>query len=227
MKDGKGEGRRKKEEGRRKKEEGRRKEEEEGRRKKEEGRRKKEEGRRKKEEDSETDEDEEEEVNFTTYVNPSRTTDLPVIKTITMKINNDEKYEQEEKEEEENTLALSLLDLPESELICIDPEIELAIQGESVDNIKEKIREGSHMEERLLFHKILPFTTLTRKQKMDLDKELHEEFLLMSTRPGSPEETRSPRTEGRNLEWWGEESHHPEEREEEEKEEAERESRER
>lgn len=138
-----------------------------------------------------------------------------------MKINNDEKYEQEGKEEEENKLALSLLDLPESELICIDPEIELALQGENVDNIKEKIREGSHMEERLLFHKILPFTTLTRKQKMDLDKELHEEFLLMSNRPGSPEETRSPRTEGMNLEWWGEESHHPEEREEEEKEERE------
>ena len=178
-------------------------------------------GRGKEGEDSETDEDEEEEVNFTTYVNPSRTTDLPVIKTITMKINNDEKYEQEGKEEEENKLALSLLDLPESELICIDPEIELALQGENVDNIKEKIREGSHMEERLLFHKILPFTTLTRKQKMDLDKELHEEFLLMSNRPGSPEETRSPRTEGMNLEWWGEESHHPEEREEEEKEERE------
>ena len=149
-------------------------------------------------EDSETDEDEEEEVNFTTCVNPSRTTDLPVIKTITMKNNEDEdeKNEQEGKGEEENTLALSLLDLPESELICIDPEIELAIQGESVDNIKEKIREGSHMEEGLLFHKILPFTTTTRKQKIDLDKELQEEFLLMSTRPGSPEETRSPRTEG-------------------------------
>ena len=174
-------------------------------------------------EDSETDEDEEEEVNFTTWVNPSRTTDLPVIKTITMNNNEDkdEKDEQEGKREEENTLALSLLDLPESELICIDPEIELAIQGESVDNIKEKMREGLHMEERLMFHKILPLTTMTRKQKLDLDKELHEEFLLMSTRPGSPEETRSPRTEGMNLEWWGEESHHPEEREEEEKEEKE------
>ena len=174
-------------------------------------------------EDSETDEEEEEEVNFTTWVNPSRTTDLPVIKTITMNNNEDkdEKDEQEGKREEENTLALSLLDLPESELICIDPEIELAIQGESVDNIKEKMREGLHMEERLMFHKILPLTTMTRKQKLDLDKELHEEFLLMSTRPGSPEETRRPRTEGMNLEWWGEESHHPEEREEEEKEERE------
>ena len=79
-------------------------------------------------EDSETDEDEEEEVNFTTCVNPSRTTDLPVIKTITMKNNEDEdeKNEQEGKGEEENTLALSFLDLPESELICVDPEIELA-----------------------------------------------------------------------------------------------------
>ena len=175
-------------------------------------------------EESETDEDEEEEVNFTTCVNPSRT-DLPVIKTITMKNNEDEdeKNEQDGKGEEENTLALSLLDLPESELICIDPEIELAIQGESVDNIKEKIREGSHMEEGLLFHKILPFTTMTRKQKIDLDKELHEEYLLMSTRPGSPEETRSPQTEGMDLEWWGEGGHHPEEREEEKEEKEEEE----
>ena len=79
------------------------------------------------------------------------------------------------------------------------------------------------MEERLLFHKILPFTTMTRKQKIDLDKELHEEFLLMSTRPGSPEETRSPQTEGMDIEWWGEGGHHPEEREEEKEEKEEEE----
>ena len=192
-----------------------------------------EEGERGKEgEDVETD-NEEEEVNFTNCVNTSRTTDLPVIKTITMKKNGDEdeedenkkeKGEQEGKEEKnENTLAISFLDLPGSELICVNPEIELAIKGENVDNIKEKIRESSHMEEGLLFHKILPFTTTTRKQKIDLDRELQEEFLLMSTRPDSPEETRSPQTERVDIEWWEEGGHDPEEREEEKEEKEEEE----
>ena len=113
--------------------------------------------------------------------------------------------------------------MPGSELICVNPEIELAIKGENVDNIKEKIRESSHMEEGLLFHKILPFTTTTRKQKIDLDRELQEEFLLMSTRPDSPEETRSPQTERVDIEWWEEGGHDPEEREEEKEEKEEEE----
>ena len=174
----------------------------------------------------ETDE-EEENVNYTNCVNPSMTAGLPVIRTIKMRkdpASEKEKKEKEEgegkdeeekeEEEEKNALAVSLLDLPDSELVSVNPELELTLKGENVDKIKESFKEGKHLEEGLIFHKMLPFVTVTRRQRTDLERQLEEEFQLMSTKSETSEESRSPPAENVDIEWWEEGNHGPEAEEE-------------
>ena len=94
-------------------------------------------------EDSETDEDEEEEVNFTNCVNPSRTTDLLVIKTITMKNNDDEKDEQERGEDVVGIRIMVILYLTKI-MSFAQPSI-LAQQGRRImrkENEKERGKLG-------------------------------------------------------------------------------------
>ena len=76
-----------------------------------------------------------------------------------------------------------ILNLPDSELVLIEPRMELLLRQENPESLILQLEEMKNSSEDLVFHRILPIQTKTRHQGNLLDRELEAERGLML---GSP-----------------------------------------
>ena len=99
-----------------------------------------------------------------------------------------------------------LADLPDSDLVILDPRFELLMMGEDIDEVVERMEEGIEgSEEALLFHCIFPFDDRTRSEKLKRSQEVEEERRLMETKYQVEEELGGERPEERRktVHAWG------------------------
>ena len=72
-----------------------------------------------------------------------------------------------------------ILNLPDSELVLIEPRMELLLRQENPESLILQLEEMKNSSEDLVFHRILPIQTKTRHQGNLLDRELEAERGLM------------------------------------------------
>ena len=76
-----------------------------------------------------------------------------------------------------------ILNLPDSELVLIEPRMELLLRQENPEDLILQLEELKDSNEDLIFHRMLPMETKTRHQGNLLDRELEVEKGLMLASP--------------------------------------------
>ena len=124
-----------------------------------------------KEEEDDSSDSDEETVNLAQLdlkrVTPRTNQDLPKVKDV--------KTLQRYKLFSPEPLLESLLNLPASELILIEPRMEMLLQGLNLEERISRLEEMMTTEDALIFHRMLPIETKTRSQALTLNKELEAE----------------------------------------------------
>ena len=76
-----------------------------------------------------------------------------------------------------------ILNLPDSELVLVEPRMELLLRQEDPEDLILQLEQLKDSNDDLIFHRMLPMETKTRHQGNILDKELEVERGLMLSSP--------------------------------------------